>query len=397
METIEYVEDALESITKLILWDNEFSIDQTDISVLHSLNGAVQREGALTRKQAMLVLKILSKYAASPNIGFDLQKIVDNPKWRADFRKIDQTRSVKVEKDEHGNLWFVLKFPYTLLKPFEERIVNDENKNETSWCPDQRVKRLKFYEFNIVSIYEFAQEYDFAIDETFIEALHKVEEIWQQQDNISPYSSVKDNQVVLFNAVPDAQSHFQQHRSGVIEQDLFLAKSMGYIYKIDSQPTSVVEKIAQEAGNHFWLKTNREFLQLYKSIDGIAAIILDRNTENMLEWLQQFILDAVDIGVDTSLFRVCYREPSDSKIPFNSWIKDNGLGGKVDGGKLFFFRHKPAKWLFRDNVDVKLVATNSFTPVHELTTTWWLQSHPCVCYITDIKPTKTRNKRIAHL
>jgi hypothetical protein len=145
------------------------------------------------------------------------------------------------------------------------------------------------------------------------------------------------------------------------------------------------------------MRSNKEFLQLYNTIDGVAAIILDRNIENMIGWLNQFIHDATDMGIDTSKFRVCHREPKDSKTPINEWIKANHLGGKIDKGQLFIFKHKPAKWLFSNDVDVKIVGTNSYIPVSETSALWWMQSHPCVCYISDIKPTKTRNRAIAHL
>jgi hypothetical protein len=397
MDTIEYVEDALIAIANEAMTGDEVIIDWKDLTILQSMKQAVEREGALTRKQSILLLKILSRYTALKGLTFDLQYIVDNPKWRSDFRKLDQTKSVRVEQDKDGVLWFVLKFPYSLLKAFEERVVSDDKRHETKWCPEERVKHLKFYEFNIVSIYEFAKENDFVIDETFIEALHRVEEVWQQQDNIEPYSLVVDGDVRLVNAVDDAVNYFNQHKTRVINQDLFLAKTMGYPYKTDSKPSSVIEKISRESSNQFWLKSNIEFLQLYNSIDGAVAVILDRTTENILEWLKTFVHDAKTLNIDTSLFRVCYREPGNSQLPFNQWVKENGLGGPIAGGRLFFFKLKAAKWLINGDVDVKVIATNNIIPTTDLNSKWLLTSHPCVCFISDIEPTNSRNKRIADL
>jgi hypothetical protein len=397
MATIEYVEDALNELLKLFVWDDNI-LDWKDYTILASLSSAVSRNGALTRKQAQLLLKILTKYQHLKNLTFDLTEIVTDPKWRSDFRKLDMSRSVLIECDENGTPWYIMKFPYALIKEFEEKLVNDDNKQDMKWCPETKVRKLKFYEFNIVSIDQFVREHNFVIDDSFLDALYQVEEIWQQQENIKPYSVIKNGTVELVNGVSDAESFFQTHRTQNIEQDLFLAKSMGFTAQLNRAPVTIVEKIAQESASHFWLKSNREFLQLYKAVGGPAAIILDRNTEDIIDWLDKFVKDAKELDIDTQDFKFCHRENKDSRIPLNDWIKENGLGGSIKNGKLFIFKQKPAKWLFVDNIDIKLIGTNSYTPINELSTMWWTQSHSCVCYISDIKPTpRTRNKKIAHL
>jgi len=145
------------------------------------------------------------------------------------------------------------------------------------------------------------------------------------------------------------------------------------------------------------MKSNQEFFQLYQSVNGTTVLIIDRNTKDIIGWLEQFINDARIHGVDISLFRICHREPKDSTVPLNDWIKQNNLGGKIDGGRLYIFKQKPAKWLFVNDVDVKIIATNSYIPVNDYITSHWINSHPCVCYISDITPTKSRNKQIAVL
>ena len=396
MANIEYVEDALEEIMKLSLWKEDI-LDWKDLTILNSLHNAIQRESALTQKQARLLLKILNKYLTSPNLSFDLAHILVQPKWKSDFRKLDLSKSVKVEKDETGVLWFVLKFPYSLIKLFEQEIVTDNNRHFMKWNGEERVRKLKFYEFNIMAIDNFARTHQFTIDDSFVDALLQTEEIWQQQENIIPHCKIESDQVMLVNAIEDANEYFQTHKTGIIEQDLFLAKTMGFKFKNNRPPANIVEKISQDISSHYWFKTNKDFLQLFQTVNGCAAIILDRNTKNIIEWLEQFIDDAKSLGIDTSIIKVCHREPKDSDVPLNDWIKKNNLGGKVDDGKLFIFKQKPAKWLFTSNIDIKIIGTNNYTPINDSSTIWWAQSHPCVCYITDIKPTKTRNKQIVNL
>jgi hypothetical protein len=396
MSKIEYVEEALEAILQKTMWDDSL-VEWKDLTIMESFKNALNREGALTQHQARLLLKILIKYQSSAAFGFDIGAVIAQPKWRSNFRVLDLTRSVTVERDEEGTLWIVMKFPYSLIKEFETSLVTEDNKQDMKWCPDTKTRKLKFYEFNVVAVDEFVRAHGFTIDDSFLAALHQVEEIWQQQDNIIPHSDIKDGAVVLVNAVKDAVDYFQTQRTGQVESDLFLAKSMGFTAQLVGTATTIVEKIAKSSSSHFWVKSNREFLQLYKAVRGPAAIILDRNTENLIGWLEEFILHAKELDINTNEFRVCHRESKDSRIPLNEWIKENGLGGSVKDGKLFIFKQKPAKWLFNDGAGVKIIGTNSYTPVNEMSAMWWMQSHPCVCYISTIKPTKTRNKKIAHL
>ena len=337
----------------------------------------------------MVITKLLKKV--------DLDEVLKNSKWRADFRKLDMTKHVSVEKDSEGTIWFVLKFPYALVKAFEEALVTDQNKHAMSWSVETRERRLKFYNFNIMSVDKFVRENGFDIDESFIDVLHQVEEVWAQQDNIIPHSCVDGNRVKLVNAVQDSLDYFSERAIGDIEHDMFLAKSMGFALKTEKKSSSVVEKISSDKNNHFWLKSNEDFFQLYQSVRGTTVLIIDRNTKDLVGWLEKFITDAEHFGVDTSLFRVCHREPKDSSIPLNEWIRQRNLGGKIEGGRLYIFKQKPAKWLFANGIDVKIIATNSYTPINDFITSHWINTHPCVCYISDIKPTKSRNKQIAIL
>ena len=145
------------------------------------------------------------------------------------------------------------------------------------------------------------------------------------------------------------------------------------------------------------MKSNRDFFDLYKQVDGIVCVLIDRNTQDSIEWLQKFVESADIAGIPRSDIRVCFRDPTEKKSQLNAWIKDNNLGGKVQEGKILIFFHKPPKWLFKDNIDVKIVVTNSYTPINEPTSSVWLDTHHCVCYLSDIKPTPTRKQKIVSL
>lgn len=396
MAQIEYVEDALSALLSLEMLE-EIEVSWQDHTILTSLNNAVQTEGSLTKKQSFLLLKILSRYQNSTNGKIDLISILAAPKWRSNFRKLDYSKSICIEQGQDKIRWIVMKFPYDLLKEFESTLISDHTRPKVHWDSDRRVRKLSFYDFNIIQVNEFVKAHEFNIDDSFVEAVNCVEEIWQQYDDLTPYSCVVNNNVVIKNAVPDAKNYFNHNQRTTLNENMLLAKQMGYTLQLDHAPNSVLEKIVSNKENHFWVKHNNQFFELYKSLNRVSVIIVDRNTKDIISWLDQFIADADSNMVSRKDIRICFRESKESRIPLNDWIKENDLGGKIDSGKIFIFKQKPAKWVFSNDVTVDIVATNSFTPINEPTTRMWIDSHPCVLFISEIKPTTSRNKQIANL
>jgi hypothetical protein len=396
MAQIEYVEDALSELLSLGI-QTDIDLSWQDHTILTSLNNAIQTEGALTKKQSFLLLKILSRYQNSTNGKLDLISILAAPKWRSNFRKLDYSKSISIERDQDNTLWIIMKFPYDLLKEFESTLISTHTRPNVHWDADRRVRKLNFYNFNIIQVNEFAKSHGFNIDDSFVEAVSCVEEIWQQYDDLTPYSCIVNDNVVIRNAVLDAENYFNQYRRTTLNENIFFAKQMGYVLQLDRTPNSVLEKIVSNKENHFWVKHNNQFFELYKSLNGVSVIIIDRNTKDIISWLDQFIADADSNMVSRKDIRVCFRESKESRTPLNTWIKENDLGGKIESGKIFIFKQKPAKWIFSDGVKVDIVATNSFTPINEPTTRMWIDSHPCVLFISEITPTTSRNKQIANL
>lgn len=392
MKKIDYIEDALTEIVDLFMWNNT-DVSWQDQTILSSLNSSLKRNGSLTKKQGFLLLKILDRCQPIIKNDLDLESVLSNPQWKNNFRKLDLTKSIFIEQDEE-EIWIVMKFPYSLLSEFEESVVTEQNKSSMQWDNEKRVKKLKFYDFNLIAVDEFVKKHGFNIDESFEKIKNEAENIWNQYDSIAPYSEILNQQVVLKNASSESIDYFKKNQKNSLHENMFLAKSMGYPVKLSSAPSCVLEKVVSEKENYFWVKDNTQFFNLYKSVNGISVIVIDRATGNIFKWLKNFIVDADINGISRNDIRVCFREKKDSNIPLNDWIKENGLGGEINSGKLFIFKHKPAKWIFSNNIDVKVIATNNIIGTSEPVTNFWLQSHPCVLCISDIKPTTIRNKKI---
>lgn len=375
----------------------KISVQHQDWSPIQSFYTKIQSNDQLTKNQANYIEKLLEKYKnVSATVGFDYRQSLPNLKWKQQFRILDLSKKIYVEKRSDGKIEICLKFPYQLKKEFDEEInVNISNSGKIShWDQEEKVRRLNLYEFNLLSIYDFVKKHNFEIDETFMSVLADVEEIWQNHEDLIPRSHVIDEQIQLINAIPNSLEYFEKHRSGNLMSDAFLAKSMGY--PIVSTSNNVLDRIVSSSENSFWIKENNTFFEIYKEINGKACIVLDR-TLDVLSWLKKFVADANSNGILREDIKVCFRESKESKLGINEWIKLARVGGSVESGRILIFESKPAKWLFKNSEDVKILVTNNIYPPTNNLTKDWVSGHPCVIYLSETKPTEHRGRKIVEL
>ncbi len=368
------------------------TVQRQDRSVIESFSISISGGSQLTENQAKFILKILQKYRNVCQLsGFDYIDAVDNPQWKNSFRTLDHTKKIFVETDENQKLFVCAKFPYQLKKQVDEEIAVT---SYSVWDSERKIRKFTVEDHNIIQLYEFAKNNNFEIDETFLNLLSQVEEIWQNYEKISPYSVVVNGKVELHNAPTDAIEYWNNNKTNNLFNDLLLAKDMGYV--LSKIPENSIEKIASSDSNAFWVKTNREFLEICKQIDGKVCVVLDR-VGRTLEWLEKFTSDIEEVGISRKDVKVCFRADKTENPELNAWIKSNGFGGKVDSGKILIFNHKPAKWLFKESDSVKILASNNLYPSTNQISRDWFNSHPCIIYIGDIKPSQDKEQKIVNL
>ena len=391
-----FAEDIFQLFFQLVD-SGQVTVQHQDHPPVVSFYTKLLQQEPLTKNQADYVVKILEKYQHAATIaGLDYSSSVKDFQWKQPFRILDLTKRIYVERAAAGQLEVCVKFPYQLKKEFDDQINSYQliSIRSNNWDADQKLRRLNLYDFNLIALYEFANRNNFEIDDTFINVLADVEEIWQNQEEILPVSDIINGRVQLINATAEAEQWFNLHCVGETDKDLLRAKHMGYSYR--GKPKNINEKIAAHAENNFWIRSNDKFFDLYKNITGKTAVVLDR-TGATLAWLQKFVADADTHGINRDEIKVCFRDNKDRDTGINEWIKLAGVGGKVEAGRLLIFESRPAKWLFKELDDVTLLVTNNVFPPTNVMSRDWFNSHPCVIYLGDIKPSETKGQKIVEL
>jgi len=389
-----YIEDVFVEFYLLAQFEG-LPLYYQDQTASHNFYNIIFNNKQLTISQSNYILKILQKYKTiAQTKNLDYSAALEAPQWKNTFRTIDTTKRVWIERTEDKTIVICLKFPYQLKVEFDTEVESHNDGIWGSWDPERKIRILPLYDINIIQINEFVKKHGFEIENSFVDALSEVEEVWQNQDTVLPHSLITEHGVILVNSPEDADAWFNEHASGDVVTDLLLAKSMGYLYTI--APTTLSEKIAASPGNSFWIKNSSDFLELCRHINNKICIVLDR-TSDTLAWLKTFAQDLDLAGIDRQTVKVCFRMNKDDQSGLNDWVGDNGFGGKVDEGNILIFNHKPAKWLFKEEKTVTLLVTNNLYPSTNSITKDWLTSHPCVIYLGDIKPSELRNQNIVEL
>lgn len=350
----------------------------------------------LTKNQADYVIKILKQYREElKKLGYNLDEILLDVKWKHPFRIIDQTRKITVEQDEDGVIWYCFQFPYALKELFDNTFkLKTSSYGVSKWDPDKKLRKIRLYHLNFIEVDEFVLTNKFILDESYLEIKSQIEEILNSADELDKKSVIIDQQVYLKNAADDVIEFFESQKTNKIRQDLFLAKKMGYCFELPNSDNKI-EKICSVEGNTFWLKTIDDFLEIYLEIKGKVAVILDKNTDYR-EWITRFINHSDKKFISRSKIKVCFREDNKNS-EFNSWVRQNNLGGKVSEGEIYFFLNQPAKWLYEDLNSVSIIMLTDLIPNTNKHVQNLLYHHPFVIYMNEKKPTTLREIKIVQL
>lgn len=388
-----YIEDIfLEFID--ITQQQMISMQPHDRSAAYSFYQNIINGNSFTEAQAKYILKILYKYRNVIKPWLDYEDFIESPVWKKPFRVLDMSKKVWVEIQE-GLPWIGMKFPFQFKEIFDKEFDTwSDRGTRTFWDKNIKARMMMLYDYNLVQVYDFCKTNNFEIDNSFMDSIANVEEIWNSQDYFKKYSTIEDNDVKLHNADSDSLAYFEKNKKDSIADNLMLAKRMGYFF--NKKPSNIFEKIASHEGNKFWIKNIVDFINLCYKLTGKVCIILDRNSKTE-DWIKNLSQVISENGFNHKDFRVCFRTNNKENPDFNKWVNENNFGGKIDTAKFLIFQQKPAKWLFKDRNDVIIVSSNDLLPTSNTTTKAMFTNHPCVIYFDEYKPVPAQKENIIEL
>ncbi len=391
-----YAEDVFLQFYNLIN-QRAVVIESRDASPVESFYDALTTDRKLTKSQSNFILRLLSKYQNDllkdiPN----LKEVLDNPTWKYTFREIDNSRRISFHVDDQQIKYVLAQYPFSFKETFFKEFINN-SRSISQWDHDLKVQKIKLLDLNIVSFCETARRYNFTIDPLLLDMVDTIEEIWSDSANYIPHSIIENGHVVLKNASETSQVYFNDRATKDLDHDLFLAKSLGYP-AIHIDRLKYIDTIVSSENNKFWIKSTESLIGILKDLNGWpTVIILDRATE-IDSWSKKFI--EISNTIDPSInVKICFRFNNDTPrgVDFNKWVKDNNLGGGVKDGQIFICEHKPPKWMFKDDFDVKIIVSNGVYPSTNTLTESLLNSHHTVFFLGDIKPSEKGKKKIVEL
>jgi hypothetical protein len=392
-----YIEDIYLEFYHRSLSSASLDIDPKDSDACENFYQLCSANKPLTEKQANYLIRILKKYKSKIcDSTFDYTEDLKEPKFKNAFRIIEDTKRIYIDQEESGKFVVCVQFPYKFKEIFDTEMEIKYHYPSYVWDEKRYARKADFFKVNFLQLNSFVLEHGFVIDETFQKVVADLEQAIENQENIVPYSTVKNGQVELQLCSDDVREIFLSLDHADLNQQMLSAKTMGFPLRLEKKPENLLEKISSSSSTLFWMKDITELFDLYKRLRSKIVIIIDRAQDTMT-WLNDFVEKSEICGIDRQKIRICFRESKNQDTGLNQWVRDNKLGGKVDSADILIFQHTPSKWLFKEENFAKILVTTMINPPTSMITTDWFDSHPCVIYLSDIRPTIKGKRKIVDL
>ena len=388
---IMYIEDLFISLSDLVVV-NKISYQPQDYNPILSFRTIIKHNNHLTEKQGKFVLTLIQKYKKQYTLCTGEQINIEDFQWRNTFRTIDYTKSLELSNTEDGYPCAVLRFPYNLKDIFDETFGGSFLFDSIS-----KTREIPLLSINPIKLLEFCVSNDFTVDPEFLDYVHTVEEVWDQEDDLSPHCVIENDQVKLINAVESAQEYFDKNKFDNVYKDIWLARMCGF--PLYSNATDSVSSMCKSEATHFYTKSIETMCDVLAKLDlDTVAIVLDRQSDT--EWFIDNMIDNLQKKCyNTDKIRVCFRGANDNEEgkKFNNWIKMNNLGGKIETGNIFIFKHSIAKWAKKSTFEPKLVISNALYESTNISTRNFLKKCHANITVSDTKPTTRKDTQIVEL
>jgi len=316
MNNIATIEDLLELSAGLIQGP-EISLDNSDITIMHSIARQVFKGTALTDRQFMLMQEKLEKYKTQfVNLDCDFDYAVKE--LRQPLREIDRSKYIKIVGDE-----IKIRFPFRKSEIMEINSISYQ-------CDDYRHSKgthehwFGYTERNVLAILDSFSNKSFEVDKELLNLYDELCAIREHPEN--HLSGLFDGK--LLNVHKNLEPYItNKNKINLIDKKF----KYGFSFVGEIQPTTLEEKIATRARPTYVSKpsveTNSQIFQALWNLDRFPIIVLleEKSAEVQLYECISYFRDILEPEQQSVLFR---QEGQDSS--FNQLIHDRKLNNWVD-------------------------------------------------------------------
>ena len=136
------------------------SLARYDVKIVESIASHTLFGGALTDKQAELIVKLILKYKRQLTAaGLDISPVENDPQYRLPLRRIDRTKALYMEDGK-----IRMRFPYDQKMIDAIREFKATSQGLAEWLPKDKIWQFGITEYNVNWLVTWSNANGFAID-----------------------------------------------------------------------------------------------------------------------------------------------------------------------------------------------------------------------------------------
>jgi hypothetical protein len=396
-----YIEDIIDKIVGIGSWvytPQVSFLGDRDRRFLTSICEQTARQSGLTEKQANLCLTIITKHLSqiSAYLSKDLSVVVQNPQFRLPRRVINQTKDVKIYKDQKTNEKKIrISFPYdegliVLIKEYKHlcsRLKNPDKYFSTvsavEWNQDTKTWDFLLTEENIAWCHKNLVDKGFTFDNEFTTYLEDIKKIKDQVENYIPMVVFKNSQFEYQNI----HKNTPQPTSTDLLEVLFEAKKQGISTWDENIDLALSDISINDFTRAFFKNTASQITaknNLYEIFDledvinlsnKIAVVIPGGSELESLKIFHKFLLGT---GIRNEEMAVLFRLDSNAGKMCNDYVKENGLNNQFgENIKIIFVSIKLPKPVISSDAEFDVIINLGNNSAH-YTVKNLIKNHHCV-------------------
>jgi|694.fasta_scaffold00012_182 hypothetical protein len=315
------------TLTETLSFQDNDSFPKKEKKILLSLSHQLKRDIFLTKKQANLLINILSSNKENLKImNAEEVSLIENPLWSKDFREIIPTKRIYFSD---------LDFKYLIVESTHDKSFKDKiNKlkkvvsgNTINISPT--LYKILCNEFNLITVVDFFSKEDFIVSDDVKNLYKKITELVKNNSNYLDIHNPHNNKIL---------SQVTDEIINESDKDLILLdRRIKYQYSFSSKKVenSLKFKIANRSKTNIWIdETNytlEEILESFSSLNRFPCLfVFDKHdvvsSLRILNLLKNYSEKTFNDSIGI-YFRVDNSLPVNKE--FNEFIKNNNLNKKL--------------------------------------------------------------------